>query len=72
MRMPWTSKPKPEPAPTERRREAKWCATCRSPFGPFVHMENERDYCESCAAQIKRTMGLQVIERRKDEAELLG
>ncbi|MBT5772864.1 MAG: hypothetical protein HOH95_00635 [Dehalococcoidia bacterium] len=71
MRMPWSSKPAPAPeAGPERRREPEWCATCRSPFGPFVYLESGRHYCEPCAEQIMRTMGLQIAERRDDERQL--
>lgn len=64
MRMPWQSKPKPEPPRVERRHEPEWCATCRSPFGPFVYLENGRHYCESCAERIRSTMGVQIADRR--------
>ena len=69
MRLPWKSKPQSEPGPREERREPEWCATCRSPFGPFIYMENNRHYCEPCAAKIGRTMGLQAIERRNTEPD---
>ena len=65
MRLPWKSKTQAEPEPPpERRQEPEWCATCRSPFGPFVYLESGRHYCEPCAEQIQRTMGLKVAERR--------
>ena len=71
MRMPWQSKPKPESQPVERRSmDPEWCATCRSTFGPFVYLESGRHYCESCAEQIQRTMGLKVAERREGNDHL--
>ena len=31
---------------------------------PFVYLESRWHYCEPCAEQIQRTMGLKVAERR--------
>lgn len=72
MRMPWKSKQQAEPDQVERRTEPEWCSTCRSPFGPFIYLESGRHYCESCAAEIQRTMGLKIAERREDNSHLGG
>ena len=69
MRLPWKSKPQPETKVLVERQEPEWCATCRSPFGPFVYLENKRHYCDPCAVKIQRTMGLQVMERRQSDPD---
>lgn len=51
----------------DRRSNARWCATCRDRRGPFVYMQNGREYCQPCAYQIRKVMGLLSIGRRESD-----
>jgi hypothetical protein len=42
------------------------CGSCRAPGGPFVLMENGRDYCVRCAVEIREVTGIVSADRRSD------
>jgi len=77
MKLPWqkddsVTAAEADVAPVEfvdRRRSVQWCASCRSPHGPFIFFENRKHYCERCSARIFALMGLQSAGRRADDLQ---
>ena len=53
------------PQPPEPR-----CGSCRRPGGPFVLMENGRDYCVRCAVEIREVTGIASIDARADASRI--
>ena len=43
------------------------CTTCRRPEGPFVYMENRKDYCVACAQKVRDLMRIRSAGRRKTD-----
>jgi len=54
----------------DRRSDALWCKTCRDRRGPFVYMQSGREYCRSCAYQIRELMGVLSAGRRDGDPVL--
>jgi len=46
------------------------CGSCRIPGGPFVMMENGRDYCVRCAIEIREVTGISAVTGRADAPQL--
>ena len=46
------------------------CTTCRRADGPFVYMENGKDYCVSCAQKIREVMRFGSAGRRADDVQI--
>jgi len=46
------------------------CTTCKRADGPFVYMENGKDYCVSCAQQVRDMMRFTSAGRRSDDIQI--
>ena len=59
--IPVVSHHNPNPLPPAPR-----CGSCRVPGGPFVLMENGRQYCVRCAVEIREATGIVSADGRAD------